>query len=106
MWIELQADYFIFMAIKGMIALSSSGVPDLDNFRNLSLAITFAVLSKDPVATLSLDYYRRLGKSIPKGVVESDSIDNILMSLKSEQLFSQISVPNFAGSIIASSDES
>lgn len=60
-----------------------------------------AVLSKEPVATLSL----ALNETLPVRNVECHGIDSIFMSFQSVKQFARLSVPNFARSVVAACDK-
>ena len=60
-----------------------------------------AVLSKEPVATLSL----ALDETLPVRNVESHGIDSIFVPFQSVKQFARFGVPDFTRSVVAACDE-
>ena len=67
----------------------------------------FAVLSKDPVTILSLNRSYLVSKYyVPIWIIKCHCVNNIFMFIKRQQLSAAHCVPNFACSIITTSDKS
>ena len=70
----------------------------------------FAFLSKEPVTILSLQNSKIRscqwwGGHLPKGIVKRHGVNNVGVFVESEQLFACVCVPDFAGAVVAASDE-
>ena len=91
MWVKAQADNFHFVTFKSVITLSSISVP------NLCFSIKWAC---DNFVSKNI-----WTENLPKRIIESHTIYHVIVFIQTQQLCTRIGIPNFAGSVVAASNE-